>query len=220
MRIGLIHATIHAVAPIVDIAEKKYPDMTILNFVNENLLDHANRVGGVDAFGEEQFRQLFDAAMQAELDGIIIACTLYSSYAEKLQRNCSIPVIGIDEPMIRRCVEEGTHVGIVATTAASGPSAERKIRTCAERMGKEITVSQEIVTKAMDALKAGNVEEHNRLIAEAVHQLQKKGCDRVVLAQITMACALDKSLETGMVVLSSPDTGLEYMHRRVEESGK
>ena len=50
MRIGLIHATINAVAPVMECAQKIYPDMTILNFVNENLLDHANKVGGVDTF--------------------------------------------------------------------------------------------------------------------------------------------------------------------------
>ena len=220
MRIGLIHATINAVAPVMECAQKIYPDMTILNFVNENLLDHANKVGGVDTFGEGQFKQLFDAALQAELDGIIIACTLYSSCAKKLGDQCSIPVIGIDEPMIRTCVEEGSHVGIVATTAASGPSAERKIMAYAAAAGKKVEVSQEIVTKAMDALKAGNVEDHNRLVAAAVHRLQEKGCDLAILAQITMACAMEKSLEAGIPVLSSPDTGLELIHRRVEENRK
>ena len=217
MRIGFIHATVGAIDPIMEIAAKEYPDMQILNFVNENLLDHANRVGGVDDFGRHQFSQLFEMALESELDGIVIACTLFSACAEELGKDCKIPVIGIDRPMIEKSIEDSSRIGIVATTAASGPAAERKLLSYAESVGKSVEISQEIVTEAMSRRKEGKIEEHNRIVAEAAKRLKDRGCEIVILAQITMACASEAAEALGVSVLTSPKTGLEQIRKLVED---
>lgn len=220
MRIGVIHATINAVEPIMETAKRKYPDMKLLNFVNENLLDHANQVGGCDVFGMGQFLQLFGLAVQSELDGILIACSLYTDRAKQLQEACGIPVIGIDAPMIETCVQDGKKIGIIATTAASGPSAGEKIQRIAEKIGKKVTIAQEIVTEAMTSLKRGDVKTHNLLVAEAAGRLKEQGCDLAILAQITMACAAPEAEKKGIPILVSPDTGLERIYEAVMEERK
>lgn len=212
MNIGVIHATLNAVQPLKKEFYKKNPGITLVNFVNEELLAHANRVGGVDDWGLRNFTRLFMQAAESDVDGIIIACSLYSTYVDRVKILTDKPVIAIDAPMIEAAARKGNKIGVIATTAAAGPAENEKILKEAERLGRHITTSVEIRTEAMMALKRGNVAEHNRILREAVEKLALEGCDTVVLSQITMACAKEDMKDLQIDILSSPESGAEYMN--------
>lgn len=59
IKIGVIHATCSAVAPLNKAAKEYRDDITVINFVNENLLLRANEVGGADKFGLRSFSRSF-----------------------------------------------------------------------------------------------------------------------------------------------------------------
>ena len=50
---------------------------------------------------------------------------------------------------------------------------------------------------------------------EAAGKLKAKGCDLIVLSQITMACAKKEMKELNIPVLSSPDSGARYLVDRI-----
>ena len=112
MRIGIIHATLNAVQPITDAFKAKDSSIEIVNFVNEELLAHANRVGGLDTWGMRNFLRTGMMAGDAKVNGIVIACTIYSPYADELQQYVDVPVIAVDNPMIVKAVRSGKKIGI------------------------------------------------------------------------------------------------------------
>lgn len=218
MNIGIIHATLNAVQPLAEAFYKENPSISLVNFVNEELLAHANRIGGVDDWGLRNFTRLFMQAAEADVDGIIIACSLYSTYVDYVKPLTRKPVIAIDAPMVESAVREGKVIGVIATTAAAGPAEEKKILEEAKKLGKNITTRVEIRTEAMKALKKNDVMEHNCILREAAEKLMKEGCDTVVLSQITMACAKEEMRDLEVRVLSSPESGAEYMNALLSDN--
>ncbi|MEA5083654.1 MAG: aspartate/glutamate racemase family protein [Lachnospiraceae bacterium] len=208
-KIGIIHATMNAVQPMIDVFNKYAPEVTVVNFVNENMLLRANKIGGADEDGLRTFTKLFFEAVEAEVDGIIIACSIFCPFASLMTAFTKVPVIAVDRPMLEKAVENGNKIGIMATTAPSGPSAKTQIESIASSVGKELKYEMEIVTDAMVALKKGDVTAHNKIIAEGGQRLVDKGCDTIVLTQITMACAADEMKNLEAEILSSPLEGLK-----------
>lgn len=209
IKIGVIHATCSAVEPLNQAARAYSDDITVLNFVNENLLFRANQVGGTDEIGLRTFLRTFFEAADAGVDGIIVACSVYTPYVDVLKTLVSIPVIGIDNPMLVSAVEQGSKIGIIATTASSGPSAMHQMKKISDSMRKKVDFQIEINTDAMTELKSGNIQKHNKLLYDAGKKLVADGCDCIVLAQITMACAAESMVQLGVPVLTSPLEGIK-----------
>ena len=207
-KIGVIHATCSAVAPLNDAASKHKEDIVLLNFVNENLLYRANQVSGADEFGLRSFTRSVFEAIDAGVDGIIIACSVYTPYVSLMQSFCSIPIIGIDNPMLKSAVDFGGKIGVIATTASSGPSAKRQLLKMAGEMNKKIDIEVSVKTAGMEQLKMGNIDNHNKIIYDAGKELVDKGCSCIVLAQITMACAAEGMGDLGIPILTSPSEGI------------
>lgn len=217
MRIGVIHATLNAVEPLTEAIYRREPSAQVLNFVNEELLYHANQVNGVDDWGVRNFTRLMMMAAESSVDGIIIACSLYSGYAGLAKTLTAKPVIAIDQPMIEEAVKNGNHIGILATTASAGPTEEAKILAEAKRTQKKIKTSTVVSTEAMKALKAGDKERHNRLLYECGRQLKEMGCDTLVLSQITMACAAKEMDDLGLYILTSPESGARNLIQLIND---
>lgn len=208
-KIGIIHATCSAVDPLNKAAKQFRDDIVPLNFVNENLLFRANSVGGADDEGLRTFTKTFFNAVEAGVDGIIVACSVYTPFVELMKNFTKIPVIGIDNPMLNSAIELGTKVGIIATTASSGPSAKGQLEKIAAKVGKKVEFEIGINTEGMTQLKSGNVAKHNEIVKEEGRKLVEKGCDCLVLSQITMACAAEGMKDLGVPVLTSPSEGIK-----------
>jgi hypothetical protein len=76
-------------------------------------------------------------------------------------------------------------VGMLATFGPSVASMEEEFRAAAA--GRDATLETVLVEDAMAALRRGEAEAHNRLLAEAAHRLA--GCDAVMLAHFSTSRA-------------------------------
>jgi len=217
LTVGVIHATIGAAQPLVDAFRDIAPEVKVLNFVNDDLLNRANRMNGADKVGLRNFTQNVFQAADAGVDGIIIGCTVYTPYVSLMQQFLDIPIIAVDSPMIQYAIANGKKIGIIATTASTGPATAKKLQAEAKIQGKEITMDCEIVTDGMIALKSGDIEKHNAIVKAAGERLVKKGCDVILLTQITMACALKEMQDLDAIVLSSPEEGAKEMLKRIKK---
>lgn len=217
MRIGFIHATCNAVAPIMETAKAFCPEVNIVNFVDEYLLEHANQVGGIDPAGLRQFAKLLFSAAQANPDGIVVACTVYSPMAAYFQPFLEVPIVGIDRAMIEQAVDSGEKIGIIGTTAPSVPAMKKQMLEYAVSAGKVPVMETRTVTEAMARLRAGDPKAHDDLIRRAALELIAAGCTTIVLSQITMARARQQIQIPGITVLTSPETGLARILERIKQ---
>jgi Asp/Glu/hydantoin racemase len=204
MKIGVIHATCNAVPPLNDAFKALAPDVTVFNFVDEHLQYYANQIQGIDDKVHRDFVNMAITAQEAGVDAIIVACTVLTPIVDVVKPFITVPIIAVDRPMLDLAVNNYKKIGVVATNAPSGPATKAQLKKIAKEFGKEIEVDTEINTQAMTELKAGNEEEHNRLNFLAAEQLKNRGCEVIILAQITQASAESKTKALGLPVLASP----------------
>lgn len=204
MKVGIIHATINAVPPLNAAFKEVAPDVIVLNFVNEHLQYYANQIKGIDDKVHRDFVHMAITAEEAEVDAIIVACTVLTPIVDVVKPFIKIPIIAVDSPMLYKAVADYKSIGVVATNAPSAPATKAQLEKIAKDLGKEVNIYTEINTEAMTALKAGNTEEHNRLNALAAEELKKRGCDVIVLAQITQSSAEEEVSKLDLPVLTSP----------------
>lgn len=214
MKIGVIHATSVAVNPLMKYFEKLYPDIEILNFVDEALLKYADQNGNVSPKGLRRFENMVSMAVEAEVDGILIACSVYCQFESVFKKFVEIPLSAIDGPMIHGALEKGGKIGILATTPAALPVTEKQIRMSG---GEEMEVTGAVVSGAMEKLKKGDVSAHDKLIIEKIEELLKE-CGCVVLCQLSMA-RVKESLKPDIAdkVFTSPETGIENLVKLITE---
>lgn len=215
MTIGIVHATMAAVATLTATFQEIDPKIGIVNFVNEELLARSNRMGGIDEQGIRNFLRLTMMAAESDVDGIIIACSMYSTYASMAQKLTVKPVFAIDGPMICHAARTGNRIGIIATNPPAGALEEKKIRAAADELMRTIETFVEIRSDAAEAIKAGHIDNGNRMIREAGEILTLKGCDMIILSQITMAGARGCMLDLGPEILSSPQSGAEFLIQKL-----
>lgn len=211
IKIGIIHANTSAIQPLEEAFRKVAPQATAVNFVNEDLLLQTARDTEDGRRALRCFARLAFTAADAGVDGIIVACSSFCHYVPLMREFLSIPVIAVDRPMLERAVREGVRIGVITTTGAAVPAARAQLEAIAAGCGKQIELSIELAVEAMTALKAGQPEEHDRIIATAGQRLAATGCDILILAQISMARAAAAMPEIGIPVLTSPEEGVRHL---------
>ncbi|WP_085992120.1 aspartate/glutamate racemase family protein [Oceanobacillus senegalensis] len=204
MKIGIIHATCNAVAPLNAAFKNLAPEATVLNFVDENIQYYTNQIKGIDDKVHQDFVHIAIKAQDAGVDAIIVACTVLTPIVESVKPFISVPIMAVDRPMLEKVVNNYTKIGVVATNAPSGPLTKSQLEAIAGEFEKEVEIDTEITTEAMTELKAGNTVEHHRLNYLAAAELKKRGCEVIILAQITQAAAEEEVRTLGLPVLTSP----------------
>jgi hypothetical protein len=201
------------------------PGVHLVNTGNEavqiNFMEaHAAGLPDLPAANLSAFkRYAVDLVELGHVDAVLITCSTmnraYPQVRDALQLY-GIPVFQIDRPMMARAVEHGGRVLVVATHGPTVASTQALLQEVAAEMGQTLSVSGVLVEAAWEALARGQVELHNRLLAEALRErmaAEAIGC--VVLAQLSMSAFLlsypDPLKEFGVPVFTSGQCGFEAM---------
>lgn len=217
-RIAMLQATYKAIQPMTDAFAAAGAEVELLNFVNENMLAAVNRRGGVGKKELRMFMRLALEAMEIEPDCILVCCSIFCSYVPLLRELTSAPVIAINTPMLTAAAEIGGKIGVVSTTPTSGPHTEEQIREILSSFGRTAEFVHAIVPEAIAALKQGDAERHDTLIAGEVQRLISAGCSCVLLSQITMASARKRIADTAVPILTSPEEGVKEVLRILQDA--
>jgi Hydantoin racemase len=215
-RIGLVHATVAAIQPMVTAFRRHAPDSTLLHFVDEGLLPLVNREG-LTSNAVAELQRLIERAVASGADGVLLTCSAYSPAVSSLQKLFSVPVVSVDEAMLRKAVELGSNIGVVATVEAAGPTTANLLQQYAAESGRNVGVSIRVIPEAFTALKNDDVERHDLLVREQISALVPT-CDVVVLAQISMARALNRTPLFDKPVLTSPEASIRAVHERLTDA--
>ncbi len=132
-----------------------------------------------------------DLVELADVHAVLITCsTMNRSYreVEEALAPYGVPVLPIDLPMMEEAVRLGGRVLVVATHGPTVASTQALLKETAEAMGCEVSFSGLQVEEAWERLATGDVEGHNRALAEAIRaRVRREAFGCVVLAQLSMS---------------------------------
>jgi Asp/Glu/hydantoin racemase len=206
MRIALIHALKHSLAPIAASFAALWPDAELMNLLDDSLSADLARDGRLTDAMIERFLALGRYATGTGARGILFTCSAFGPCIEAVaQAHAPIPVLKPNEAMIELAVARGRRIGLLSTFAPT-------LASMPPEFPSSVKVVPRLAEGALPALDRGDRAEHDRLVAEASKDL--RDCDVIALAQYSMAPAATMVAEaTGKPVLTTPDSAVEKLKR-------
>jgi aspartate/glutamate racemase len=185
------------------------PDATVRNIIDDSMLPEVLANGGVTP---EVLRRYCSYAVQAEAAGadlILNQCSSVGEAADIAREMVRIPMVKVDERMAEIACWTGSRIGVIATASSTLGPTTRMIRKTAERLGKEVTLVEELRTDAFERMLAGDKKGHNELLLETIKDLYSR-VDVIVCAQGSMLALKPDLGETPIPVLMSPPIGVQH----------
>ena len=214
-------ALLHTVQSVADSFGKNLQDYLSKEVVIRNLWDDylANNPQEVGEFTKNNRTRLFMDMKSLEMtepDLIAVTCSTLTPVVEMIRPFIKVPVIAIDDAMGKKAAKEGSNILVMATAESTlGPTVS-KIQREADAMSKSVVIRKLAVTEAFGALKAMEMERHDKILKEAAKDI--KGYDCIVLAQASMAHLESAIAEiTGCQVLSSPGLCMKEIKDTLEK---
>ena len=217
MRIALIHALAHSVAPINEAMARSWPGAVRMNLLDDSLsadLARTAAAGGVglDAAMHQRFEDLAAYAERTGAQGILFTCSAFGPCIEAVAaRRPHMPVYKPNEAMVADAAATGARVGLIASFAPTLDS-----------MPPEFPASVDLRTAmaegAMAALDRGDTATHDAAVLDAALALLAQGCGAIALAQFSMARAaplLRERLPAAVPVLTTPGSAVAALQRRL-----
>lgn len=226
-RIMLISALAQSPGPAMAAMREEWPEASAHNLIDDSLAGDFATIGEISPAIYERFRTLgrYAAASsdgQEPTRGIIFTCSAFRPAIQRVRQDLSIPVItpnegAFDEALtLCRGKEGGGRIGLLLTFEASVAPLQGEIDAMAQAIGQPCpTIVPAVATGALEALQAGDGEEHDRLSAQAARTLPP--VDVIIVGQFSMARAAPsiRALRTEPV-LTTPHMAVRKMRRLVE----
>ncbi|SCZ67213.1 hypothetical protein SAMN04488118_1079 [Epibacterium ulvae] len=218
-RIALIHATRVAVEPIETATKELWPDADIITILEEGL--SADRASGVATLDELNARivRLARYAEKMNPDGILYTCSAFGSGIEEAAATSDIPILKPNEAMFEAAFFEGDDIAMIYTFAPACKGMEDEFVKEAAARKSSARIRSVYAEGALNALKAGDAETHDRLIAEAAKTVGK--ADAILLAHFSMARAASAvRAVTDVPVLTSPEAAIHKLQAALSGKSK
>jgi len=190
-RIALIHALAESVAPIHAAFAAHWPEAVIFDLLDTSLARDLVHTG-LDEAMVRRFVTLGQYAERSVGEGgrtaaLLFTCSAFGPAIDAVKRAVSIPALKPNEAAFEDALSYGPRIGLLVSFAPSRASLSDELRAHAARLGQPIHIEARVVEGALDALKRGDVDSHDRYVAQAAEQLTD--VDSLVLGQFSLARA-------------------------------
>jgi len=214
-RLALISTDI-GIVPIVSAYVRQIsPSTEVCNIIDDSVVAEIMR--SENKLTADICKRLMHLVYAGEHSGaaaILITCAAISELADYARPFVKAPIFKLGEPMMRRAVEIGENIGVIATTGAAAQPAARQINAIAREGAKQIHLHGRLVSAAHEVWRRGEATLHNELVCEAVKELFPV-CDVIVLAQPSMLGAVSSLPEEYRAkTLTSPYLGVSQVFDR------
>jgi Asp/Glu/hydantoin racemase len=210
-RIVLFHATPVAMDPVKTAMASLWPDAEPVNLLDDGLTIDRARDGA--ELSEELIERFVDFGRYAQrigADGILITCSAFGPAIDRMEEELPLPVIRPNEAMFREAIAAGNRIGMLATFAPSVATMEEEFRQFAAEAGASATLETIVVPDAIDLLREGDADAHNRLVAEMAPRFADH--DAIMLAHFSTSRAADSVRSAVDVpVLAAPEAAVMRM---------
>ena len=210
-KVAFIHTVPSLVGVFNELSKELFPkDVEVFHIADELLLKVVVAQGGLSPFIFRRVVEHVVAAVEGGANLVQVTCSSISPCVEAAYPFVAVPVLKIDDPMISKALEIGSHIGIAATVPTTLKPTTDLLYTLAHQANKDVTVDSVLCTGAFQALASGDIETHDRIIRQHLHNLLET-CQVVLLAQASMArvAATIPIEEQKVPILSSPRLAVE-----------
>jgi len=157
-----------------------------------------------------------DLVELAKVHAVLITCSTmnrsYPSVARALEPY-NVPVIQIDMPMFEEAVSYSGKVLVIATHGPTVASTQAMLEEVAQLSGVPVSYDGILAEDAWSRLAQGDVDGHNRILADIIQQRAREKYACIVLAQLSMSAFLftfpDPASAFGIPVLTSGECGFK-----------
>lgn len=194
------------------------PSIPVSHTVSEPLLQEARACGEITAHIRTQTLNLLQTIINENKTAIVVCtCSTLGGVAENLASEVGVPVLRIDRPMAEAAIAQGSKIILAATLTSTLEPTRDLLLAVAQQMRKNVEISDLICADAWSYFEAGDQAGY---LQEVAHQLQEAAPhgDAIVLAQASMARAIELCSDITIPVLSSPRSGALAAIARYQEA--
>ncbi len=188
VRIGAVSPMDNAMEAIGEAFAEQWPEAELFHVLDESLyLDFAGGKPQTDETGE-RLSKLLHYAADCRADGLLFTGSVFGRWVEAARADMDIPCLTSHEAMIEEAFTHGSRLGILTTVAGSLKCLVDDIDRYSKAQGQSVTITDHILDAARPIILAGDVETHDRMVAEAADQMTD--CDCLMLGQFSMTSAM------------------------------
>ncbi|MDR3471166.1 MAG: aspartate/glutamate racemase family protein [Devosia sp.] len=213
-RIALIHAVEVAMAPIRAAMAEGWPEAEVVNLLDDSLAPDRAAEAELSEAMTARIVGLARYAAGLGAEAVLFTCSAFGPAIERAAAELAIPVLKPNQAMFGAALAAGVHIGMLATFAPAVGGMEAEFAAEARRHASPADLTTIVVPEAMAALRRGDGETHDRLLAERAGALAH--CDAVLLAHFSTsraAAAVRGALR--VPVLTSPEAAVAQLRRRL-----
>lgn len=210
-RIVLFHATPVAMDPIQSAMARLWPEAEAVNLLDDGLtIDRAKEGAEMSEELIERFVDFGCYARRIGADGILMTCSAFGPAIDRVEKEFPLPVLRPNEAMFREAIAAGKQIGMLATFGPAVSTMEDEFRQFVSEAGAESALETIVVPGAIDHLRRGDAETHNRLVAEMAPRFADK--DAIMLAHFSTSRAAEAvRAKVKIPVFTAPDAAVLRM---------
>ena len=210
-KIAAIYTGAALVKPLSDLLKEALPDCQVMNVLDDSMISDIISAGKMTKEVTRRLYGYYEVVCASGAELILNTCSSIGDAVYGAREFFPIPIVRIDEPMVRRAIELTDSIAVLATLSTTLDPTIRLIERCAQEAGKNVRIVSALAEGAFSAITSGDAVTHDRLIAETAKQVSDS-CGVILLAQGSMA-RMEEPLHqlTGRAVLSSPRYGAQLV---------
>lgn len=178
------------------------------HIVRPELLDEARQTGLTPTL-QEKITAVLTQATAGKTAVCLCTCSTIGALAEQVgQTSPHLTVIRVDRPMAKKAIATGARIIVMATVQSTLEPTTTLLQSEANKAGKNVTLIEVLCQGAWSYFEANDQEGYLQNIAAHLQQYAQQG-DVIVLAQASMANAVNHCPPLPIPILSSPALGIE-----------
>ena len=208
-KVVVVHTSTVSVDGIKELFDEIIPEATVHNIIDDSLLAEVMENNDITPAVQNRLTNYFKMAESIGADVILSQCSSVGKATENASNSIKIPVVKIDQAMMRKAVEMGSKIALVATVPSTLKPSSDLLYKCAEETGKKIELEQVLVDGALKVLiETGDKEKHNAMVLDKIQSIDGK-FDVIVLAQGSMTRLIPFLENIKTPILTSPRLGVQ-----------
>jgi Asp/Glu/hydantoin racemase len=197
-------------APIQAAFAERWPEAETVNLLDDGLSIDRAREEDLSEAMIERFVSFGTYGHRMGADGILVTCSAFGPAIDRLAASLPVPVLKPNEAMFRAAIAQGQRIGMLATFGPAVGTMTEEFDDFVAGSNRPATLRTVLVERAIDLLKGGDAETHNRLVAERAPELT--GCDAIMLAHFsTSRAAAAVRAVVNVPVLTAPHAAVDAM---------